>query len=224
MSIILHLSHIRKGFVQGAETLQILSDLSLSIAAGEMVALVGPSGSGKTTLLQIAGLMARPDAGEVLIEGRACETLSESAQTLMRRDTIGFIYQFHHLLPELSALENVMMPALLAGNQKDIAAKNAAELLDRVGLSPRLSHRPAELSGGEKQRVAIARALANRPSLILADEPTGNLDPETSASVFALLRSVLHERAAAALIVTHNHELASACDRVLRLSKGSIIA
>jgi lipoprotein-releasing system ATP-binding protein len=223
MSTILQLTDIRKGFAQGAVRLHILNGLNLVIKAGEVVALVGPSGSGKTTLLQIAGLLAQPDEGKVEIQGQACEKLGDAARTALRREKIGFVYQFHHLLPELSAKENVMMPQLISGKTKAQASEEAKRLLGLVGLSARISHRPAELSGGEQQRVAMARALANRPALVLADEPTGNLDPETSAHVFAMFRDTLRETQSAALIVTHNHELARSCDRLLRLEQGKTI-
>jgi lipoprotein-releasing system ATP-binding protein len=223
MTPILQLANIRKDFAQGGQALHILNGLSLSIGPGEVAALVGPSGSGKTTLLQIAGLLAQPDAGQVWVHGRASEKLGDAERTKLRREKLGFVYQFHHLLPELSAEENVMMPQLIAGRAKAAAANEARRLLALVGLSARLAHRPAELSGGEQQRVAIARALANRPALVLADEPTGNLDPETSASVFSMFRDTLRETGAAALIVTHNHELARSCDRLLRLEHGRIV-
>lgn len=223
MTPILQLVDIHKGFAQGAQKLHILSGLDLTIHAGEVVALVGPSGSGKSTLLQIAGLLGQPDNGQVLIHGKPCEKLNDAERTKLRRDQLGFVYQFHHLLPELSAEENVMMPQFIAGKDKRAASTEAQRLLGLVGLGARAAHRPGELSGGEQQRVAIARALANRPALVLADEPTGNLDPETSASVFAMLRSTLKENGAAAMLVTHNLELANACDRILRLAQGKVI-
>jgi lipoprotein-releasing system ATP-binding protein len=223
MTPILQLIDIHKGFAQGEQKLHILNGLNLTIHAGEVVALVGPSGSGKSTLLQIAGLLGQPDAGQVLIQGKPCERLNDAERTKLRRDQLGFVYQFHHLLPELSAEENVMMPQFIAGKDKRAASAEAHRLLGLVGLSKRAAHRPGELSGGEQQRVAIARALANRPALVLADEPTGNLDPETSASVFAMLRATLKENGAAALLVTHNLDLANACDRILRLEQGRVI-
>lgn len=224
MTDILRLTDIHKGFIQGANRLHILDGLNLRIQPGEVVALVGPSGSGKTTLLQIAGLMAQPDAGQIEIQGMACETLNDAARTTLRRKKIGFVYQFHHLLPELTAEENVMMPQLINHVPKSQAASEAERLLDLVGLSSRRTHRPGELSGGEQQRVAIARALANRPALVLADEPTGNLDPETSRSVFAMFRTTLQGTQSAALLVTHNHDLARTCDRVLRLEQGKTLS
>lgn len=224
MTVTLQLRGICKSFVQGGQKLPILNGLNMSIAEGQIVALVGPSGSGKTTLLQMAGLLSQPDAGNIQILGQACEHLNEAQRTVMRRDHIGFVYQFHHLLPELSALENIMMPALLRGVAKSEANAMAADLLSDVGLTARASHRPSELSGGEQQRVAIARALANKPALVLADEPTGNLDPTTSAMVMEMLRERLRRHGASALIVTHNHELAQSMDAVLRLRDGQIIA
>ena len=222
MTPILQLTDIRKGFAQGQERLHILNGLNLSITAGEVVALVGPSGSGKTTLLQIAGLLGQPDEGRVEIQGQACEKMNDAARTALRKEKIGFVYQFHHLLPELSAEENVMMPQLIAGKAKSVASAEARRLLGLVGLAARVTHRPSELSGGEQQRVAIARALANRPALVLADEPTGNLDPETSTVVFTMFRKTLKETQSAALIVTHNHELARSCDRTLTLYRAKI--
>src|SRR5690606_20335800 len=185
--------------------------------AGEIAALVGPSGSGKSTLLQIAGLLDHPSAGRITLGSQAVENLNENQRTLMRRDYIGFVYQFHHLQPEFTALENVAMPQIIAGKSIKEAQKKAEELLTRLGPGERLEHRPARLSGGEQQRVAIARALANDPKLLFADEPTGNLDPQTSEEVFEMLLDLVHERGIGALIATHNIHLAEQMDRILEL-------
>ncbi len=201
----------------------VLSDATLSIAAGEVVALVAPSGAGKSTLLHIAGLLDSPSSGRVRIGGAAAEGSSERARTRLRRDAIGFVYQFHHLLPEFSAVENVALPQRAAGVARGAAEARARELLEAVGLGARLAHRPAELSGGEQQRVAMARALANRPRLLLADEPTGNLDPETAGQVFGMLLGLVRETGLAALIATHNPELAARMDRTLRLAGGRVV-
>ena len=200
----------------------VLDGASLSLAEGEVVALVAPSGAGKSTLLHIAGLLDTPTRGAVRLMGQAVAGLGDGARTRLRRDTVGFVYQFHHLLPEFSALENVAMPQRAAGVARGEAAARARELLESVGLGHRLDHRPAELSGGEQQRVAVARALANGPRLLLADEPTGNLDPETSARVFAILLDRVRGAGLAALIATHNPELAARMDRVLRLKAGAL--
>ena len=200
----------------------VLDGASLSLAEGEVVALVAPSGAGKSTLLHIAGLLDTPTRGTVRLSGQAVAGLGDRARTRLRRDTVGFIYQFHHLLPEFSALENVALPQRAAGTARAEAAARAGELLGSVGLAARLDHRPAELSGGEQQRVAVARALANRPARLLADEPTGNLDPETSARVFELLLDRVRDTGLAALIATHNPELAARMDRVLRLHGGRL--
>ena len=188
-----------------------------------MVALVGPSGSGKSTLLHIAGLLERPDRGEVRIAGQAVGKLSDAERSRLRRRALGFVYQYHHLLPEFSALENVVVPQMIAGERKGAAKARASELLTAVGLAERLDHRPARLSGGEQQRVAMARALANQPVVLLADEPTGNLDPETAAHVFALLTDLVRRTRVAALIATHNLDLAGRMDRVLRLEQGKVL-
>ena len=201
----------------------VLAGAELSLEAGQVAALVAPSGAGKSTLLHVSGLLDRPSSGEVRISGTAVPERDERARTLLRRDAIGFVYQFHHLLPEFSAVENVALPQRAAGVARVAAEARARDLLDSVGLSHRLTHRPGELSGGEQQRVAIARALANRPKLLLADEPTGNLDPETSAQVFALLMGLVRETGLAALIATHNPDLAARMDRRLRLGGGRIV-
>jgi lipoprotein-releasing system ATP-binding protein len=218
----LRLERIERRFRQGEARLEVLRGASLDLAPGEVVALVGPSGSGKSTLLQVAGLLERPDGGEVAVEGRGCSALGDGERTRIRRDALGFVYQFHHLLPEFSALENVVLPQMIAGRARRDAAGRATELLQGLGLGARLEHRPARLSGGEQQRVAIARALANRPAVILADEPTGNLDEETGLAVFESLTGALRQTRSAALIATHNLDLASRADRILRLHNGLI--
>ena len=219
---VLALSGIRRRFVQGQAVLDVLQGIDLELPRRTITALVGPSGTGKSTLLHIAGLLERPSAGEVLIEGRACNALGDADRTRLRRERIGFVYQFHHLLPDFTALENVAMPQLIAGRSVRDAKARAEELLGRLGLSGRLDHRPARLSGGEQQRVAIARALANEPGLILADEPTGNLDPSTAEEVFALLLEVVRDTGTAALIATHNPDLAARMDATFRLSDGRV--
>lgn len=218
----LALDGVVRRFDQGGRTLDVLTGAKASIAAGEVVALVGPSGSGKSTLLHIAGLLERPDAGEVHIAGVACGRLGDTGRTEVRRRTLGFVYQFHHLLPEFSAIENIMMPQMIAGVSRGKARVRARELLDRVGLAERASHRPGQLSGGEQQRIALVRALANRPNLLLADEPTGNLDPETSSRVFEELLRLVREEGLAALVATHNPEIAARMDRTLTLRSGRI--
>ena len=222
MSDVLVLDGIQRRFRQGEATLEVLRGASLSLRPGEIVALVGPSGEGKSTLLHIAGLLERPDGGEVRIAGKDSSGLSESAHTELRRATLGFVYQYHHLLPEFSALENVTLPQYVASVSPSDARKRAEALLGFVGLSKRLTHRPAKLSGGEQQRVAIARALANRPKVLLADEPTGNLDHTTADAVFEHLLGLVRGESLAALVATHNMELAARMDRVLRLKDGVI--
>ncbi|MFN7270191.1 MAG: ABC transporter ATP-binding protein [Cereibacter sp.] len=201
---------------------QVLRGATLSVAAGEVVALVAPSGAGKSTLLHIAGLLDTPDAGQVRLAGRAMEGLGDRARTAARRAEVGFIYQFHHLLPEFSALENVVLPQLANGGARGAAEARAMSRLSRVGIAARAGHRPAALSGGEQQRVAFCRALANRPKLLLADEPTGNLDPATSDQVFATLMEVVRETGLSALIATHNPALAARMDRIVRLEAGRV--
>jgi lipoprotein-releasing system ATP-binding protein len=218
----LALRDIARSYAEGEGRLDIFTGLNLAVHSGEIVALVGPSGSGKSSLLHIAGLLEAPTAGEVHIAGQNCTALDDVARTRIRRIGIGFVYQFHHLLPEFSALENVMMPQLIAGETKPAATLRARELLDRMGLGPRASHRPAELSGGEQQRVAIARAIANRPLLLIADEPTGNLDPVTAAHVQEELLRLIREEGLAALVATHNLELAAGMSRMARLEHGHI--
>ncbi len=217
---VLKLAGLRRAFHQGAREIVVLAGAGVEIMPGQAVALVGPSGAGKSTLLHIAGLLETPDGGTVVINGRDCSTMDDNARTAVRRVEMGFIYQFHQLLPEFSALENIMIPQMILGRSRADAAVRARELLDKMGLAARADHRPAELSGGEQQRTAIARALANKPRLILADEPTGNLDPHTSEHVFHELISLFHGEGVAALIATHNLDLAGRMDRVVRLSDG----
>ncbi len=218
----LRLDRVVRTFIQGPSRLEVLRGASLILQPGEMVALVGPSGAGKSTLLHVAGLLERPDSGEVHILGRPSGRMSDADRTAARRRTVGFVYQYHHLLPEFSALENVVIPQMIAGKGRKDARHRAAHLLEQVGLAQRASHRPARLSGGEQQRVAIARALANRPAILLADEPTGNLDPHTAEAVFDLLRQLVHEARLATLIATHNLDLARRMDRVLTLQDGLV--
>jgi lipoprotein-releasing system ATP-binding protein len=217
------LKRIVHGFRQGALRLEVLRGASFELAAGEIVALVGPSGAGKSTLLHIAGLLERPQSGEIEIGGRLCNALSEAERARTRRGELGFVYQFHHLLPEFSALENVMLPQLIAGQGRGVARERGRELLGRLGLEARLDHRPARLSGGEQQRTAVARALANRPRVLLADEPTGNLDQRTADEVFAQLLELVRGEGLAALVATHNEALAARMDRVLQLRDGVIV-
>lgn len=209
-------------FEQAGSTLEVLRGASLAIHPGECVALVGPSGSGKSTLLHIAGLLERPSAGEVVLGGKPCTGMNDGERTEMRRRYLGFVYQFHYLLPEFSALENVMIPMMVAGTPRSEARSRARELLARVGLSERETHRPARLSGGEQQRVAIVRAIANRPHVLLADEPTGNLDPHTADAVFHELLTLVRTTGLAALIATHNPEIAQRMDRVVTLREGHL--
>ena len=220
---VLELRNIVRAYRTDAEPLQVLTQATCTIAPGEAVGLVAPSGTGKSTLLHLAGLLEFPTEGDILIEGQATNGLDDAGRTAIRRDRIGFVYQFHHLLPEFTALENVALPIMVAGKSAAAAKGKAGEILERVGLGHRLSHRPAKLSGGEQQRVAVARALANDPVLLLADEPTGNLDPATSETVFSLLLDMVRERGMSALIATHNIDLAKRLDRVLTLHDGAII-
>jgi len=219
----LELAGVVRTFRQAGETLEILRGASLSLAKGEIAALVGPSGAGKSTLLHVAGLLERPDGGEVRIDGRDCGRMSDGERTEVRRSKLGFVYQFHHLLPEFSALENVVVPQMIAGVPRRVARERAQELLGMVGLGPRANHRPARLSGGEQQRVAIVRALANRPSVLLGDEPTGNLDQHTAEDVMGALIALVRKTGLAALIATHNLEIARRLDRILALEDGRVV-
>ena len=219
----LRLAQVSRSFKQGETRIDVLSATELSIQPGERVALVGPSGAGKSTLLNIAGLLERPDKGDVVIGGVSCGKLNDDQRTRMRRTEVGFVYQFHHLLPEFSALENVVMPQLIAGRDKGVARARAEELLGKMGLEARITHRPGELSGGEQQRVAITRAIANSPRLLLADEPTGNLDPHTAEQVYEELSRLVAEESLTVLIATHNIELAREMDRVVRLEDGQLV-
>ena len=223
MNEALVLDGLEKGYNHGKPSeVQVLRGASLTVAVGEVVALVAPSGAGKSTLLHIAGLLDTPDAGRVVLGGREMGDLSDRARTEARRGEVGFIYQFHHLLPEFTALENVVIPQLANGVEKTAAEARAMDLLSRVGVAARAGHRPAAMSGGEQQRVAFCRALANAPKLLLADEPTGNLDPATADQVFAALMALVRETGLSALIATHNLDLAARMDRVLRLEGGRL--
>jgi lipoprotein-releasing system ATP-binding protein len=223
MAEVLKLENITRRYKEGEGQLEVFSGLDLSLKAGEIVALVGQSGAGKSSLLHIAGLLEAPTSGKIFIEGAATSGLGDGARTSIRRTTIGFVYQAHHLLPEFDALENVVLPQMIAGKSRTEAAKEATRLLELMGLAQRLTHRPSQLSGGEQQRVAIARALANSPRILLADEPTGNLDPRTAGGVFDTLIAVTRSEGLAALIATHNFELASRMDRALLLHQGKLI-
>lgn len=217
------LTGVHRHYGEGDTIVRVLEAANLTVQSGEMVALVAPSGAGKSTLLHLSGLLESPQGGEVEITGVKTSKLGDRGRTQLRRSTVGYVYQFHHLLPEFTALENVTMPQLIAGKPQAEADKRSMELLDLLGVGQRASHRPAELSGGEQQRVAIARAAANRPKVILADEPTGNLDPETSDLVFAALGSLIKSEGAAALIATHNHDLARKADRIVTLRNGLVV-
>ncbi len=220
---ILQLQNIKRWFGDGENRLYVLNGVNLTINAGEIVALTGPSGSGKSTLLYQTGLLDTPSSGQIFLSGQACAEMKENQRTLMRRKYLGFVYQAHLLLPDFTALENVMMPLLIAGVSKKQAEERAEYLLSKMGLSHRLKHRSGELSGGEQQRTAIARALANKPALLLADEPTGNLDPNTSEKVFSELLSLVRETGLSALIATHNPELAQKMDRRVHLEAGILV-
>lgn len=219
----LSLRGLRRVFQSGDTELVVLDGIDLEIKQGEIVGLIGPSGSGKSSLLHAAGMLEKPSDGDVLIEGDSGWSLNDNARTAIRRNRIGFVYQFHHLLPEFDAIHNVMLPALIAGRKRKEAATEAERLLGIMGLQQRIHHQPAQLSGGEQQRVAIARAMINNPALILADEPTGNLDPDTSTVVFAALSNLVRNEGAAALIATHNMELAKYMDRVMALDHGKLV-
>ena len=220
---VLRLTGVAKGYNRGKPNeIRVLQELDLEVAAGEVVALVAPSGAGKSTLLHIAGLLDQPDAGQVEICGQDFTRASDRKRTTARRDDVGFIYQFHHLLPEFTALENIVLPQLANGTERGAAEDRARDLLGQVGVAERADHRPADLSGGEQQRVAFCRALANAPRLLLADEPTGNLDPATSDRVFAALLALVRQSGMAALIATHNLDLAARMDRQVRLDGGRL--
>ena len=220
---LLELKDVWRSYNQGGSKLNVLTGASLKVQAGEMTALVGPSGSGKSTLLNIAGLLEQPDAGKVFIDKVDSGQLRQGKRTLLRREHIGFVFQFHRLLPEFSALENVMIPQMLNGLDKFESADRADQLLAMVGLQDRIDHRPGLLSGGEQQRVAIARAVANAPRVLLADEPTGNLDPDTAKDVFGHLAAIIRATQTAALVVTHNQQLALNMDSILTIVNGKVV-
>jgi lipoprotein-releasing system ATP-binding protein len=219
----LHLAKVERRYDQAGAPLEVLRGADFSLWSGQSVALVAPSGAGKSTLLHIAGLLERPDAGEVFIAGEATNVMADDARTAIRRGKIGFVYQFHHLLPEFTALENIILPQMIAGLSRAEAQDRAEQLLRYLGLSKREGHLPSELSGGEQQRVAIARAVANGPGILLADEPTGNLDPKTAAHVFEALDALIHATGLATLVATHNMELAARMDRRVTLHEGRVV-
>ncbi len=218
----LELDRVERRYGVGETTVEVLTGASLALFSGQSVALIAPSGAGKSTLLHLAGLLERPSAGEVIIAGASTSGMTDDERTALRRTQIGFVYQFHHLLPEFSALENLVLPQMIAGLPRSEAASRAGELLAYLGLGARQSHRPAELSGGEQQRVAIARAVANGPRVLLADEPTGNLDPKTADLVFATLTALVKATGLAALIATHNMDLAARMDRRVTICEGRV--
>ncbi len=220
---VLRVRGLRRTYESGRGPLEVLKGADLDVGEGEMVGLLGPSGSGKSSLLHAAGLLERPTAGEVTVAGRSAGALSDAERTQIRLSTLGFVYQFHHLLPEFDALENVALPAAILGLSRRESRERARALLVELGLEQRLDHRPAQLSGGEQQRVAVARALVNRPRLLLADEPTGNLDPATSEQVFQLMHDLVRRTGVAALVATHNLEMARHMDRVVRLKDGMVV-
>ncbi|OHC75483.1 MAG: ABC transporter [Rhodospirillales bacterium RIFCSPLOWO2_12_FULL_58_28] len=220
---VLRLDGVKRVFEQGKTVLEVLRGVDLEIREGQTLALVGPSGSGKSTLLHVAGLLEKADCGEVTICGETASSLNDDARTRLRRHNIGFVYQYHHLLPEFTALENIMIPQIIAGISRSEATMRAAEMLEWLGLAKRATHRPARLSGGEQQRVAIGRALANTPRLLLADEPTGNLDPETAGDVFEVLIKLVRGAGLAAVIATHNPDLAARMDRIVSLRDGLLV-
>ena len=224
MSDILSVERLTRDFRQGAATIHVLCGVDLHVGPGEIVALLGPSWSGKSTLLQAVGLLEGGFGGSIRVVGEEVASLDDAGRTRVRRDAIGFVYQFHHLLPDFSAVENVVLPQLIAGATRDAADARAASLLGSLGLAERLTHRPSQLSGGEQQRVAVARALANAPALILADEPTGNLDEKTADIVLAEFLRLVRGEGAAALVATHNERLAAKMDRVVRLHEGRLEA
>jgi len=220
---VLNLRNLTRTFEQAGAPLHVLRGCSLTIEVGETVALIGPSGSGKSTLLHSAGLLERPDQGEIIIDGQDAMLLDDAARTGLRRRTIGFVYQFHHLLPEFSAVENIALPQMIAGVERKDAEKRARGLLEMVGLSNRADNRPGKLSGGEQQRVAIARALANKPRLLIADEPTGNLDPVTAEHVFVMLQELVKSEGLALLMATHNHDLARKMSKLVEIRDGTLV-
>jgi lipoprotein-releasing system ATP-binding protein len=222
-NVVLQLTGIDRHYGQGETVLSILKDADFALHRGEIVALVAPSGTGKSSLLHIAGLLEQPNSGDVTINGNPCNNLSDEKRTAIRRNDIGFVYQFHHLLPEFSAVENIMMPQLIAGLTQKEARARASQLLDYMRIGHRGEHRPAELSGGEQQRVAIARAVANAPLVLLADEPTGNLDPDTAHYVFDALEALVRQSGLAAMIATHNHDLAARMDRRVTITGGKVV-
>ncbi len=219
---VLSLRGIQRTFQQAGGTLPVLRDCSLDVYPGDMAALIGPSGSGKSTLLHIAGLLEKPDGGQIFVDGQDASLMDDTQRTALRRQSIGFVYQFHHLLPEFSAAENIMLPQMLAGIDRKVAHKRAMELLDMVGLTHRAEHRPARMSGGEQQRVALVRALANKPKILIADEPTGNLDPQTAAHVFATLQDLVVHHDLALLMATHNHDLAQQMGGIVQIQNGEL--
>jgi len=219
---VLRLVNVTRVFEEGDTPLHVLTGANLRMEAGEMVALVAPSGTGKSTLLHIAGLLEHPDGGDVFVGTTNCSDLSDEARTAIRRNDIGFVYQFHHLLPEFTALENIMMPQMIKGLPKNVAAERAQELLDYMRMGARARHRPSELSGGEQQRVAVARAVANAPKILLLDEPTGNLDPKTAHYVFDALQALVRASGVTTLFATHNMDLAARMDRAITLEAGEI--
>ena len=222
MSVVLKLSSVVRTYRAGENAVDVLKGVDLELSRGELVGLVGPSGSGKSTLLHTAGLLERPDEGTVLLDGEDCLKLNDRQRTLMRRTRLGFVYQFHHLLPEFNAIDNVAAPLYLSGVRRNVARERAVELLEKMGLGHRLNHQPMEMSGGEQQRVAIARALSNRPKILIADEPTGNLDTKTTESVFQQLIETGRTQGLAMLIATHNLALTQYMDRVLTLEEGKL--
>ena len=219
---VLSIRGLRRTYRSGDKTLTVLNGVDLDVRPGEIVGLIGPSGSGKSSLLHAAGLLEHPDAGQIIVEGRDCSNLSDRQRTRVRLATIGFVYQAHHLLAEFTALDNVALPQMIAGRSRKAARGRASELLSSLGLAERVDHQPAQMSGGEQQRVAIARALANAPRLLLADEPTGNLDPHTSSAVFESLYALARQEGVAALVATHNLDLARHMDRVVALKDGHL--
>jgi lipoprotein-releasing system ATP-binding protein len=220
---VLRMDKVRRAYKEGKRDLVVLDGADFTLVPGELVSLVAPSGAGKSTLLHLAGLLEKPDAGEVHVCGQPTREMADWNRTALRRNEIGFVYQFHHLLPEFSAIENLMMPQMIRGVSRATARERARELLEFMRIGERADHRPAELSGGEQQRVAIARAVANAPRILLADEPTGNLDPETSNHVFTALETLVRASGLAALIATHNHELAARADRSVTLDRGQVV-